>query len=57
MNCGCSGSIGSIPSFGNCLTAGPGTVQGGRELREGNRLIQLRNSYYKQIFNGDIGRV
>ncbi|HXR36922.1 MAG TPA: ATP-binding domain-containing protein, partial [Candidatus Binataceae bacterium] len=30
---------------------------GERELREGDRVIQLRNNYDKQIFNGDIGRV
>src|SRR5579875_1635519 len=30
---------------------------GEREIREGDRVIQLRNNYDKQIFNGDIGRV
>ena len=30
---------------------------GDRRLREGDRVIQLRNDYDKQIFNGDIGRV
>ena len=28
-----------------------------REIREGDRVIQLKNNYDKQIFNGDIGRV
>ena len=36
---------------------GRALVQGDRELREGDRVIQLRNNYDKQIFNGDIGRV
>jgi exodeoxyribonuclease V alpha subunit len=30
---------------------------GERELREGDRLIQLRNNYDKQIYNGEIGRL
>ncbi|HEY2106183.1 MAG TPA: ATP-dependent RecD-like DNA helicase [Candidatus Binataceae bacterium] len=30
---------------------------GEREIREGDRVIQLKNNYDKQIFNGDIGRV
>ncbi len=30
---------------------------GQREIREGDRVIQLKNNYDKQIFNGDIGRV
>lgn len=28
-----------------------------RQLREGDRVIQLRNNYEKQVFNGDIGRI
>jgi exodeoxyribonuclease V alpha subunit len=30
---------------------------GDRRLREGDRVIQLRNDYDKQVFNGDIGSV
>jgi exodeoxyribonuclease V alpha subunit len=30
---------------------------GEREIREGDRVIQLKNNYDKQIFNGDIGCV
>jgi exodeoxyribonuclease V alpha subunit len=30
---------------------------GERQLRQGDRVIQLRNNYEKQVFNGDIGRV
>jgi exodeoxyribonuclease V alpha subunit len=31
-------------------------IFGEREIREGDRVIQLKNNYDKQIFNGDIGR-
>ncbi len=36
---------------------GRGLRAGERELREGDRVIQLRNDYEKGIFNGSIGRV
>ena len=36
---------------------GRGVTVGEREIREGDRVIQLKNNYDKQIFNGDIGRV
>jgi exodeoxyribonuclease V alpha subunit len=36
---------------------GRGVTIGDREIREGDRVIQLKNNYDKQIFNGDIGRV
>jgi exodeoxyribonuclease V alpha subunit len=36
---------------------GRALVFGEREIREGDRVIQLKNNYDKQIFNGDIGRV
>ncbi len=36
---------------------GRALVVGDREIREGDRVIQLKNNYDKQIFNGDIGRV
>jgi exodeoxyribonuclease V alpha subunit len=37
--------------------AGRGMRAGEREIREGDRVIQLRNDYEKAIFNGSIGRV
>jgi exodeoxyribonuclease V alpha subunit len=40
--------------------AGGGRVEralGGRVLRSGDRVMQLRNNYDKEVFNGDIGRV
>ncbi|MEJ2671025.1 MAG: ATP-dependent RecD-like DNA helicase [Deltaproteobacteria bacterium] len=30
---------------------------GGRFYRRGDKVMQLRNNYYKEIFNGDIGQV
>ncbi len=30
---------------------------GQRHFREGDRVIQLRNNYEKQVFNGDLGRI
>jgi exodeoxyribonuclease V alpha subunit len=30
---------------------------GGRVFRRGDKVMQLRNNYYKEIFNGDIGQV
>jgi exodeoxyribonuclease V alpha subunit len=38
----------------------PGTdelVRGGRTFRVGDKIIQMRNNYDKDVFNGDIGRV
>jgi exodeoxyribonuclease V alpha subunit len=36
---------------------GKAMIFGEREIREGDRVIQLKNNYDKQIFNGDTGRV
>jgi len=30
---------------------------GGRFIRRGDKVMQLRNNYYKEVFNGDIGQV
>ncbi|HAJ95985.1 MAG TPA: ATP-dependent RecD-like DNA helicase [Actinobacteria bacterium] len=32
-----------------------GLLQGGRQFKTGDRIIQLKNNYEKEIFNGDIG--
>jgi len=32
-----------------------GVLQGGRQFKTGDRIIQLKNNYEKEIFNGDIG--
>ena len=37
--------------------AGRGVRAGEREIRQGDRVIQLRNNYDKGVFNGEIGRV
>jgi len=40
------------------LNRGPAGLRGpGGELRPGDKIIQLRNNYDKNLFNGDIGRV
>ena len=35
----------------------PGLTRGGRTLRVGDRVMQVRNDYDKDVFNGDVGRV
>jgi exodeoxyribonuclease V alpha subunit len=37
--------------------AGREAVRGGRVLRVGDRVMQGRNNYEKEVYNGDIGRV
>jgi len=40
------------------LTAdAPGLTRGGRTFRAGDKVMQIRNDYDKDVFNGDIGRV
>ena len=39
---------------------GPGTIErqvGGRVFRLGDRVMQIRNNYDKDVFNGDMGRI
>ena len=37
--------------------AGQGVVRGGMEFRAGDRVMQLRNNYDKDVYNGDVGFV
>jgi len=37
--------------------AGPALSRGGRTLRAGDKLMQLRNNYDLDVFNGDLGRL
>ena len=37
--------------------SGPGVVRGGMEFRAGDRVMQLRNNYDKDVYNGDVGFV
>ncbi len=37
--------------------AGRELVRGQRTYREGDRILQLRNNYDKDVFNGDLGRI
>jgi exodeoxyribonuclease V alpha subunit len=40
------------------LTAdGPGLTRGGQTFRAGDKVMQVRNDYGKEVWNGDIGRV
>jgi exodeoxyribonuclease V alpha subunit len=40
------------------LTASaPGVIRGGRTFRVGDKVMQVRNDYEKDVFNGDIGQV
>ena len=36
---------------------GPTLVRNGRTLRQGDRVLQVRNNYDLDVFNGDVGRV
>ena len=33
------------------------TVRGGRNFRVGDKVMQVRNNYDYEVFNGDIGRI
>ena len=37
--------------------SGQGVVRGGMEFRAGDRVMQLRNNYDKDVYNGDVGLV
>ncbi|HEY3450221.1 MAG TPA: ATP-dependent RecD-like DNA helicase [Myxococcales bacterium] len=37
--------------------AGPALVRGSRTLRVGDKLMQIRNNYDLDVFNGDVGRL
>lgn len=36
---------------------GPTVTRGGRTFRLGDKVMQLRNDYEREVFNGDIGRI
>ena len=37
--------------------SGPSLVRGGYTYRQGDRVMQLRNNYAKEVFNGDLGYI
>ncbi len=41
----------------NPPTGGPELVQGSRNFRGGDKIMQIRNNYDLEIFNGDLGRI
>ncbi|MCK6506395.1 ATP-dependent RecD-like DNA helicase [Myxococcota bacterium] len=56
-----SGPLGTV-ALNEALQAllnpsGPTLVRGGRTLRQGDRVLQVRNNYDLDVFNGDVGRV
>ncbi|MDL2226110.1 ATP-dependent RecD-like DNA helicase [Deltaproteobacteria bacterium OttesenSCG-928-M10] len=38
-------------------SAGPPLIRLGRRFRQGDRVMQLRNNYNREVFNGDHGRI
>lgn len=42
---------------GALTAAAPGLVRGGRTFRVGDKVMQVRNDYDKDVFNGDVGQV
>ena len=55
------GTVGS-ENFNKCLQAilnpsSEETIQGGRDFRIGDKVMQIRNNYDYEVFNGDIGRI
>ena len=55
------GTVGS-ENFNKCLQAilnpsSEETIQGGRDFRVGDKVMQIRNNYDYDVFNGDIGRI
>ncbi len=58
MQKGAAGAIAINERLQHALNpVGPEVKRGGRLLREGDKVMQLRNNYDKDVFNGDIGRV
>ena len=37
--------------------SGPSLSRGGYTYRQGDRVMQLRNNYEKEVFNGDLGYI
>jgi len=56
MNRGEAGSIALNAALQAALNpAGPELVRGARVLRQGDKVMQLRNDYDKDVWNGDLG--
>ncbi|MCL1829735.1 MAG: ATP-dependent RecD-like DNA helicase, partial [Oscillospiraceae bacterium] len=42
----------------NAMNTSPAALsRGGTEYRQGDKVMQIRNNYEKEVFNGDIGRI
>ncbi len=58
MNRGPSGASALNEALQAALNpAGPGLVRGARTYRVGDKIMQLRNDYEKNVYNGDVGVV
>ena len=58
MHAGPLGTVAMNAALQDLLLPGQEAVRrGGRSLRVGDRVIQVRNDYDNDIFNGDVGRV
>ncbi len=58
MNRGPAGAVALNQALQEALNpAGPALVRGARTYRVGDKVMQLRNDYDKNVFNGDVGLV
>lgn len=58
MHRGAAGAIALNESLQAALNpTGPSVTKGNRTLRLGDKVMQLKNDYTREIYNGDIGRV
>ena len=58
MHRGTAGAAALNLALQNTLNpGGEELVRGGRTLRAGDKVMQIRNNYDKEVFNGDIGKV
>ncbi len=58
MNRGAAGAVALNEALQTALNpTGPALVRGSRTYRQGDKVMQLRNDYDKNVFNGDVGLV
>lgn len=58
MNKGAAGTISLNAALQDLLNpAGQEIMRGARSFRRGDKVMQIRNNYDKEVFNGDIGRI
>ncbi len=58
MHRGAAGAIALNESLQAALNpSGPSVTKGSRTLRVGDKVMQLKNDYDREVYNGDVGRV